>query len=345
MTVYNGEAYLRATIASILNQTYTDFKFLIIDNASTDGSREIIRSFNDPRIHLEALPENIGQIPALNKGLEMIDTPYIARMDADDISMPQRFERQIAYMESHPFVGVCGTFVITFCGKKENRYTWPCQSEDIKVKLLFECTIAHPTVMMRKSFFDKNGLRYNEKLGHSEDWELWQRGGRYFELANIPEFLLRYRIHEGNESHKIFHRQREAAEQLDVESLKLLGLEKHPLRSIHRDVAFETFNGKNREPHFIADVSRWFRELKQANRELQVYDSEALNRFLKQRLFIVATFNTHHWRHALRTFYKEKLYRWVSWIWTLKFAAKIAWAIVNPRKLLTKKSKRNTRQK
>jgi glycosyltransferase involved in cell wall biosynthesis len=323
MTVYNGEAYLRETIASILNQTYKDFRFLIIDNASGDNSREVIRSFRDPRIDLVALPENIGQIAALNKGLALIDTTYVARMDADDISLPRRFERQLAFMESHPFVGVCGTFVITFHGKKENRYTWPCQSDDIKVKLLFECTIAHPTVMMRKSFFDKHGLRYNESLGHSEDWELWQRGARCFELANIPEFLLRYRIHGANESSRIFHRQREAAEQLDAESLKSLGLANHPLRGIHRDVAFETFNAHNRDPQFINQVLEWFKLLRAANHHLQVYEENALNRFLKERLFIVLTTNTAHWRRVWETFYRERLYRNVPALWTAKFIIKI----------------------
>lgn len=329
MTVYNGEVYLRETIESILNQTYKDFKFLVIDNASTDNSREVIGSFNDPRIELVALPENIGQIPALNKGLDMIDTPYVARMDADDISLPQRFERQMAFMESHPFVGVCGTLAIAFQGKKEIRYIWPCQSEDIKIKLLFECSIAHPSVVLRKSFFDRNRLRYNESLGHSEDWELWQRAGRYFELVNIPEFLIKYRIHEGNESFRIFHRQREAAEQLDSVSLKYLGLENHPLRSIHRDVAFETWNAKNRELQFIHDVKAWFGQLKKANRKHQAYEQSALNRFLKERLFIVVTKNTRHWRTALRTFRKEKFHRVVPWIWTLKFMLKIPWAVFN----------------
>ncbi|UCH94206.1 MAG: glycosyltransferase [Candidatus Aminicenantes bacterium] len=341
MTVYNGGAYLRETIESILNQTYKDFKFLIIDNASTDNSREVIGSFNDPRIDLVALPENIGQIPALNKGLDMIDTPYIARMDADDISLPHRFKRQVAFMEKHPDVGVCGTFVITFRGKKENRYTWPCQSADLKVKLLFECTIAHPSVMLRKSLFDKYRLRYNETLGHSEDWELWQRAGRCFELANIPLFLLRYRIHEGNESFKIFHRQREAAEKLDAESLKPLKLQNHPLRSIHRDVAFETFNAKNREPQFIHHVKEWFDQLKHANQNHQVYDENALNRFLKERLFIVLTNNTYHWRSALRMFRKEELRCCVPSMWTWKFMAKILWAMLKPKPRNTQ----NTRKK
>ncbi len=263
MTVYNGEAYLRETIDSILNQTYKDFKFLILDNASTDGSREIIRSYHDPRIELVALPENIGQVAALNKGLDMIDTLYAARMDADDISLPRRFERQIAFMETHPEVGVCGTFVRVFLqqNKKEIKYRWPTKPEDIKVNLMFECCLPHPGVMLRKPFFDQYKLRYDEKIGHSFDWDLWQRAVDHFDLANLPEFHLRYRLHPANESKKTDHLQEKAALKLYKRSLKKLGLQDHPLRQVHRDVAFETFNVINREPEFLDQVVQWFREL------------------------------------------------------------------------------------
>lgn len=323
MTVYNSESYLREAVRSILNQTYRDFKFLIIDNASTDISRELIRSFNDPRIELVALSENIGQVAALNKGLDMIDTPLVARMDADDISMPRRFERQVEFMDSHPTVGVCGTFVITFDGGKKNRYNWPCQSPDIKVKLLFECTIAHPSVMIRKSFFDKFKLRYNEKAGHSEDWELWQRASQYFALANIPEYLLRYRIHKDNESFKIFNRQKDVAEKMDTVTLKFLGLENHSLRSTHRDVAFETFNVKNRESKFIDDVVRWFNTLRTANKSRRIYLEDSLERFLSERLFIVLNLNIKHRSKALRLFFNEGLYRNVGFLRSAKFIIKI----------------------
>ncbi|MFC1937085.1 glycosyltransferase family 2 protein [Chloroflexota bacterium] len=102
MTVYNGEPYLYEAVASILAQTYRDFRFLILDNASTDNSRGVIRSFNDPRIKLVELPENIGLVAALNRGLEMIDTPFVARMDADDISLPTRLEKELNELQNSP---------------------------------------------------------------------------------------------------------------------------------------------------------------------------------------------------------------------------------------------------
>lgn len=327
MSVKNGEPYLRETVESILNQTYKDFEFLIVDNASTDNTREIIRSFNDPRIRLIELPEDIGQAAALNKGLDMIDTPLVARMDADDISMPQRFERQVTFMESHPFVGVCGTFASTFRGKKEKRYSWPCQSADLKVKLLFECTIPHPTVMLRKSLFDKFRLRYNEQIGHSYDWELWERASQHFDLANIPEYHLKYRLHEKSESIRTLGLQEAAAKKVDDASLTRLGLENHPLRHIHRDVAFETFNARDRDPEFLQNVVRWFRQLEAANRSHGVYEKNALNTFLKERLFIVLTNNTGQRIPVLKIFFKEKLYLHIRWTWTMKLMVKLLWSL------------------
>jgi glycosyltransferase involved in cell wall biosynthesis len=327
MTVYNGEGFLRETVDSILNQTYKDFKFLIIDNASTDSSREVIQSYNDPRIELVALPENIGQFPALNKGLDMIDTPLVARMDADDISLPRRFERQAAFMGSHPGVGVCGTYAAAFSGKNETLWKHPVHHADIKVRLLFECCLVHPSVMIRKDLFDKYELRYNEQIGHSEDWELWQRAGRLFNLANIPEVLVRYRVHSQSVSRQTLNRQQAAAEMLDNSSLRFLDLSHHPLRNVHRDVAFETFNAKNRKPEFIDNVVQWFWELRFANYTHRVYDKKALNRFLKKRLFIVLTNNTRHRGKVFKTFFKEKLYRYIPLTWSLKFMLKLLLAV------------------
>lgn len=342
MTVYNGEDYLRETIESILNQTYRDFKFLILDNASTDSSREIIHSYDDPRIELVALPENIGQVAALNKGLDMIDTPLVARMDADDISLSQRFERQVAFMEVHPEVGVCGTFAVVFLhqDKKEIKYRWPTESEDIKVKMLFECCLPHPGVMIRKTFFDQYGLRYDEEIGHSFDWELWQRAADYFELANLPEFHLRYRLHPENESKKTAHLQESAALRLDNRSLERLDLHQHPLRQVHRDVAYETFNAGNREPEFLNQVVQWFRELEIANKKHSIYSEEALHRFLRERLFIVLHYNTAHPGLILKLFFKERLYRDVGVFKSIKFLVKVLLCFLG----LFKTSRRGSRE-
>jgi glycosyltransferase involved in cell wall biosynthesis len=323
MTVYNGEDYLRETIESILNQTYKDFKFLILDNASSDSSREIIGSYNDPRIELVALPENIGQVAALNKGLDMIDTPLLARMDADDISLPRRFERQAAFMEAHPEVGVCGTLANAFDGQQKTKWRWPTNHEDIKVKLLFECCLAHSSVMIRKSLFDSSHLEYDEKIGHSFDWELWQRAVDHFELANLPEFHLRYRLHPENESKKTAHLQKTAALKLDDRSLERLELHEHPLRQVHRDVAFETFNFKNREPEFLRQVVHWFQELENANKKHGIYSLEALQRFLRERLFVVLHYNTAHPGLILKLFFNERLYRDVGVFRSIKFLVKV----------------------
>jgi len=330
MTVYNGEAFLRETVESILGQTFGDFKFLVVDNASSDSSREIIRSYNDPRIQLVALPENIGQIPALNKGLSLIVTPYIARMDADDIALPYRFERQVAFMESHPEVGVCGTSAVAFNGPKETLWKHPADHEDIKVQLLFECCLVHPSVMIRKRFLDEHQLRYNELIGHSEDWELWQQCAKHFRLANLPEVLVRYRVHSQSVSRLTLDRQQAAARMLDNASLRLLGLDHHPLHGIHRDVAFETFNAKNRESGFLESVVEWFGQLTAANRGGGIYQPESLKRFLKKRLFVVLTNNPRHRRTGLGIFLREKLYRYVPLSWSFKYMTKLILSVFTP---------------
>jgi glycosyltransferase involved in cell wall biosynthesis len=323
MTVYNAGDHLADCMESILNQSYRNFSFLIIDDGSTDGSGRIARSYSDPRIKLMELPRNIGQIAAMNMGLSMIETPLIARMDADDISLPHRFARQVKFMEDHPEVGICGTYAIVFDGKKRLHWAYPCRAHDIKVKLLFECSLVHSSVMMRKEFLEKYDLKYNDQLKHSYDWELWQRAANSFDLANIPEYLVQYRIHEQSVSYRTAHHQMEAAKQLDDASLALLGLEDHPLRKIHRDVAFDTFKADNRDREFLSQTREWFDTLRAANRTHHVYDQGALNRFLKKRLFVILTKNTQHWRRALTYFMNERLLARVNWLWTLKFFIKI----------------------
>jgi glycosyltransferase involved in cell wall biosynthesis len=331
MTVFNGAAYFRETIESILNQTYGDFKFLIIDNASTDKSREIVRSYDDPRIHLEALPENIGQVAALNKGLDMIDTPLLARMDADDISMPKRFERQMAFMEKHPEIGICGTFAVAFTEKeqppkpaRETKWEKPCTPEDIKARLLFGCCMVHPSVMMRKDLLDKYKLRYNEQIGFSEDWDLWLRASEHFALANIPEYLLRYRIHGGSVSSRNVEPQKKVDEQLIQKTLEPLGLADHPLHGIHKEIALATtYNARDREPEFISRVREWFREITAANQKTRIYDDKALQKAMRGRLFIVLRANARLKGLVLKIFFKERLYREAGFIPTLKFLAKV----------------------
>lgn len=199
MPVYNAEKYLREAIDSILNQTYRNFEFIIINDGSTDNSADIVRSYDDARIVFVDNKKNQGLVTVLNQGLDMARGEYIARMDSDDISLPTRFAKQVMFMEKHPDVGVLGTFFHIFGGidRIETKKKYPSLAD-----MLPTSPVGHPTVMMRKSVFDKYNLRYDARYKHAEDYELWTRVIDFSRVANLPTVLLNYRWSGDNVSVK-----------------------------------------------------------------------------------------------------------------------------------------------
>lgn len=199
MPVYNGEKYLREAIESILRQTFTDFEFLIINDGSTDKSVEIIESYKDTRIRLVNNEKNIKLIATLNKGIELARGEYIARMDCDDISLPNRLEKQVVFMDSHPDVGVCGTWakVIDENGHIK-RAIKTLTGKSIKKLCWRPSPFIHSTVMIRTALLRKN--RYCEDFRHAEDYELWLRLFDKTTFFNIKDYLLYYRMHTENVS-------------------------------------------------------------------------------------------------------------------------------------------------
>ena len=180
MPVYNGEQYLREAIDSILSQTFADFDFLIIDDGSTDLSEEIIKTYRDSRIGLVHNGKNRGLINTLNKGLDLSQGEFIARMDCDDISLPTRLQKQLLFMESNSHIGVCGTWVETIGDDPGHIFQYPTDPQKIQSQLLFDSPLAHPSVIMRRSLLDKFHLRYNPQYLHAEDWFFWQRCSFFF---------------------------------------------------------------------------------------------------------------------------------------------------------------------
>ncbi len=197
MTAYNTELYIAEAIESILNQTYTDFEFIIINDGSTDNTASIIKKYadSDQRIIFVDNKENQGLIAVLNQGLDMARGEFIARMDADDKSLPQRFEKQIAYLDAHPDVGVLGTLIHGFDKIDAPGIQIPVITA---MDLLEKNYIAHPSVMIRKELLDKYNLRYNPDYKHCEDLELWSRLIFLTKFRNIMEVLLMYRITGNN---------------------------------------------------------------------------------------------------------------------------------------------------
>ena len=194
MPVYNAEKYVGEAIESILNQTFRNFEFLIINDGSTDNSLGIIKSYKDLRIRLVNNEKNLGLSHTLNKGIELSEGEYIARMDADDISLPKRLEKQIEFMDAHPEVGICGAWMEVFDGKKTYGIaTYPTTHENIKIRLFWSSAFSHPTVCLRKKVLLSNNLRYNAAFTPSEDYHLWHQMVEMTECNNLPSVFLRYR--------------------------------------------------------------------------------------------------------------------------------------------------------
>lgn len=196
MAVYNGESYLREAIDSVLNQTFQDFEFLIINDGSNDSTWEILNSYNDPRIQLVNNDRNLGLTRSLNKGLELAQGEFIARQDADDISEPERLVEQIAFLETHPEVALVGTWYkeIDAQGKLIGNTELPCNCIQIRWHILFYCPFVHSAVMLRKSIVLEQIGFYNEALTYSMDYELWYRIARKLPIANLNKFLVRLRV-------------------------------------------------------------------------------------------------------------------------------------------------------
>lgn len=195
MPTYNAERYLREAVDSILTQTLTDFELLVIDDNSTDKTRAILNSYQDPRIKVIDGPCR-GIAAALNVGLDCAVGTYIARMDADDISMPRRLEKQVRFLDIHPEVGLCGTLAMMFTKNGDYQLFGNKQLEQMGViDQLYDAVVCHPTVMFRRELFQRYDLRYNEDFETAEDQELWSRALRYTKFYGIQEMLLRYRVH------------------------------------------------------------------------------------------------------------------------------------------------------
>lgn len=199
MPVYNSEKYIDEAIASVLNQSFTDFELIIVDDGSQDDTVSKIRQNEDPRIKL--ILNDHGYIDTLNKGLVSAEGRYVARMDSDDIMEPERLLLQYRLMESKKDVVVCGSWLKTFGTESRDIKLMNGEVEYPLIFLLLGNFIAHSTVMIRKSFLDEHNFRY-EYYNYAEDYKLWselaKKGARFYIL---PEFLMRYRLSDNNVSH------------------------------------------------------------------------------------------------------------------------------------------------
>lgn len=307
MSAYNSGPYISEAIESILHQTFTDFEFIIIDDGSSDASGEIADSYarSDSRI-IVIHQENQGIAKSLNTGLRRSTGKYIARMDSDDISLPERFDHQYRHMETHPEIGICGTGCRHFGSTTCLAWTMT-DSEEIKSRLIFWPCIVHPTVMMRRDLILKHDLYYDPDFKQAEDHELWVRFARHCEVSNVPTVLLLWRNHEKQQTTACEEEILPWAGLVHREALKDFGIipSAEELRihlSLHKCRFCTT-----RE--YVEAVEEWLCKLLDANDQGQTRKPDTFAQVLFERWFAVCASNWELGGWVRKRFVASRLYR------------------------------------
>ena len=297
MPVFNGERYLIESVDSILDQSFKDFEFLIVDDGSIDGSAAILKRYSDPRIRLISNGENKGLIYSLNLGFKMARGDYVARMDCDDLSLPSRLERQFHFMESNPDMAVCGCFTHVF-GSETHIGRYPLKDDLIRSWMLFGSPFAHPSAMLRRKPIIENNLFFRESHRHAEDYDFWSRMPYALKMANIPEALIKYRTHKEQISDAFCNIQRANADNVRLNLFKKLGITPSSEElDLHVRIA-------HRQPEaslaFTDDAERWFMKLLSANRAAKQYQDaaflEILGHFWWETCFNASPLGLSVWR-------------------------------------------------
>ena len=284
MCVYNGQDYLADAIQSILNQTFGDFEFLVVNDGSTDDSFAILTSFRDQRIRIIDNGNNLGLIRSLNIGLDAARGEFIARMDADDICTPDRFEKQIAFFDSHPDVGICGSWLSIIDAQEV--YRFPLTHEEIKLAMLEYNPVAHPSVMLRSSVVNQPRLRYDPDFPGAEDYELWTRAVFATKFANLPETLVRYRKHDQQVTKKKMEEVNTTSGRIKISMLKSLGITPNEAEIKLHLLLFNDQYKEMRDDQLLPEADAWINRIVSANLKHGQFDDRQLRALWRSKLFI-----------------------------------------------------------
>jgi glycosyltransferase involved in cell wall biosynthesis len=296
MPVFNGEAYVHHAIESILQQTFNDFEFIVINDGSTDKSGSIISSYSDSRIKLLFNPVNLGLVYSLNYGIENSRGEYIARMDADDISLPERLKIQVEFLEANPSYGMCGTFyqVIDIHGKRHHKVDLPETDRDIRTFLNFGNCFCHSTVMFRADLTKK--YKYEQQYFLIEDYKLWYSFSRSGRISILPFYTIYYRMHDSNIS----------AVKKNQMHLMLQEMNEIILRDLHIDYSdgellihtnFLVFNYQffQANPH-IKELESWILKMYAVMKNDERFNPNIIAKIFLRRWFVIC-FKTKNFYH------------------------------------------------
>lgn len=276
---YNAEKYVEMAVRSIMQQTYRKLEIIVIDDCSTDSTLSILASLlgQDERIKFFRNNSNLKIVATLNRGIAAATGKYIARMDADDISLPERIQLQVNFMENNSDIMVCGgqCLKIDEQGQINGKIKYTTNSDELKAELLFFCPFAHPAVMIRKEIFNRRKL-YKEGMAPAEDYELWLNIAESGELANLPDYLIKYRWHGNNATIKQKGEQATVLYKVLESHASSFGFAEEYL-SFHLKFLEGTWNRRS-GINEISVFRTWKRELEKKNFTKKFFNEKALRK-------------------------------------------------------------------
>lgn len=281
LPIYNSSLFLAESLKSILGQTYRDFELIAIDDGSSDTSLQKMRKVRDERVRIITHVRNRGLVSTLNEGMKKSRGEYIVRMDPDDIAEKNRIEKQVAYLDAHPLVDILGSWITVF---GMHNYVWsvPATHDYIAAKLVFENSLPHPALIMRRHSILKTGIMYEEQYHGAEDYMLWSKlAEKGLRFANLQESLLRYRTHGEQVGVALRDKQQQSSWRIRKYNIQRLGItpteeEKH----IHQKLA-SWVPMKNIEETYKA--GKWLLKLLRADNSEGIYAKHAFRKIIGER--------------------------------------------------------------
>lgn len=277
MPVYNKAPFVKEAVESVLNGSFQDFEIVCVDDNSTDNSLAVLRSIGDPRLRIIELPKNLGPAGAANRCLDEARGEYLVRLDADDLAVPERLAKQVAYMDAHAEVVASGGHLQLF-GARDRLWKFPIEHDDCVANLLFGVPVSQGASIMRRSVVEQHGLRYDPSWPRvGEDWLFWLRVSRVGRFGNLDEAMTLYRRGEQNISHG-----RDKSEDFaDIirRTFAFFGL---PLTEEQLDLHLLAGKIFRREPDaaMVKALRVWLDELLELNTERRLFPEAAFKRRL-----------------------------------------------------------------
>ncbi|MEO8066920.1 MAG: glycosyltransferase family 2 protein [Flavobacteriales bacterium] len=277
MPVYNKAPFVKEAIDSVLNGSFQDFEIVCVDDRSTDNSVQVIQGINDPRVRLMLLQTNLGPAGAANRCMDEARGEYLVRLDADDLAVPDRLAKQVAYMDAHTDIVASGGHLQLF-GARDRLWKFPLQHDDCMANLLFGVPVSQGASIMRRSVIEELGLRYDPAWPRvGEDWLFWLRLSRIGRFGNLDEAMTLYRRGEQNISHG-----RDKSEDFAELTRRVFSFFGIPLTETQLDLQLLAGKIFRRTPdaEMVRALRRWLDQLRTTNAQQRLFPSEAFERRL-----------------------------------------------------------------